>query len=365
MRCTASILRCVRLADFSVPLVALLGAPLVHARAAQAQTEHRSLSGDRVSIYNVAGTLRLQAGTGSQVGVDITRGGADAGKLEIETGDVRGWQSLRVIYPSDRVVYSDLRGRWRTQLRVYSDGTFDNDGGDWRGSRDRIEIRDSGPGLEAHADMVVSVPKGQRVVVHWGAGDATISNVDGDLRLTVSAGRVTSAHTHGRLALDTGSGDVSVTDANGDLAFDTGSGGFTINGAHGDNLDIDTGSGTVRGGDIDVKTLKVDVGSGGLTFDRVKAARVSADAGSGGTELDFLSTVDDLVVDAGSGGVTVRLPGAQGGNVDIETGSGRIDSDFAIQTTHFERDHVHGRIGDGNARIKIESGSGGVRLLKS
>jgi lia operon protein LiaG len=329
-----------------------------------AQTERRSISGDRVAIYNLAGRLRVQAGSGNEVVVEITRGGHDASQLKLATGVIRGAQTLRVIYPSDRIVYSDLDRRSRTTMRVNEDGTFD-DGNDGRDSgRDRVEIRDSGSGFEAHADLVVSVPKGQRASVHWGVGEATVSNVDGDLHVSVGAGRLTSEHTRGALSLDTGSGGLTVTDAQGDVRLDTGSGGVTLTGIHGDALGVDAGSGSVRGTDVDVKTLKVDVGSAGLRLDRVKAPRVSVDAGSGTTSLELLSPVDRLDVDAGSGGVTIRLPASQGAEVDIETGSGGIESDFAVQTTRIERNHMRGRFGDGRGSIKIEAGSGGVRLIK-
>ena len=333
--------------------------------AAHGQTDHRSLSGDRVSIYNLAGHVRVQAATGSQVTVDITRGGRDAGKLRVETGEIRGWNSLRVIYPSNHIIYPDWRSRGRTQLRVNSDGTFD-DNGDWRDrDNDRVEIRSSGDGLDAHADLTIGVPKGQRVAVHVGVGDATVSNVDGDLRVSVSAASVTSEHTRGRLTLDTGSGSVSVIDAQGEVKLDTGSGEVTIDGVHGETLDINTGSGGVRGHDIDSRMLKVDVGSGGIVLDRLSSARISVDAGSGRTDLSFTRVIEDLSVDAGSGGVALRIPAAQGAEVDIETGSGGIDSDFAVQTTRLSRDRLRGQIGDGKGRIKIESGSGGVRLIKN
>ena len=347
----------------SIRAIALAAIVATVPGAARGQTEHRSLSGERVAVYNLAGHVRVQAATGAQVTVDITRGGRDAAKLRLETGDVRGWNSLRVVYPSDRIVYPEWQSRGRTQIHVNSDGTFDDDQ-DWR-DRDRVEIRSSGDGLEAHADLTIGVPKGQRISVHWGVGDATVSNVDGDLRVSVSAATVTSEHTRGRLTLDTGSGNVSVTDAQGEVRLDTGSGGVTIEGVKCETLDVDTGSGSVRGHDIDAKMLKIDVGSGGLSLDRLTAPRVTVDAGSGRTELGFLQPVEDLAIDAGSGGVTVRLPAAQGADIDIETGSGGIDSDFTVQTTRLARNHLRGQIGDGKARIKIESGSGMVRLVKN
>ena len=109
----------------------------------------------------------------------------------------------------------------------------------------------------------------------------------------------------------------------------------------------------------------MDVGSGGLQLDRIKAARVSADAGSGGITLGFLGPVTDLTAEAGSGGVTIRLPATQNADVDIETGSGGVDTDFSISTSRFARNRIRGTIGNGEGRIHIEAGSGTVRLLKS
>jgi lia operon protein LiaG len=50
--------------------------------------------------------------------------------------------------------------------------------------------------------------------------------------------------------------------------------------------------------------------------------------------------------------------------VDLETGSGGINTDFAVRLTRFERRHIVGKVGEGRGRIKIESGSGQVRLLR-
>ncbi|HXT14825.1 MAG TPA: DUF4097 family beta strand repeat-containing protein [Gemmatimonadaceae bacterium] len=331
-----------------------------------AQTEQRTLTGDRVSIYNLAGTLRLEPGTAPRVGVTITRHGRDAAQLKIATGDVHGYNSLRIVYPSDRIVYPAMRSRGHTQLRVNSDGTFDdNEGGGWFSRRDQVQISGSGQGLEAYADVVVTIPRGQRIVVHWGVGDANVANVDGDVRVSVAGARVTAQHTRGKLSLDTGSGEVSVTDADGDVTLDTGSGGVMVSHIHGDALLMDTGSGSIAGGDIDVRTLKTDVGSGGLHLDHIKSRTAAVDAGSGGVELQFDSTVDNVSAESGSGGVTVRLPGTQGGDVDIESGSGGLETDFPVSSTRFERNHVRGRIGNGNARIRIETGSGNARLLKN
>ena len=338
---------------------------LVHARAA-AQPERRTISGDRVAIYNIAGKLRVESGRGSEIVVEITRGGRDADQLRVEEGTIGGRQTLRVIYPTDRIVYRAMEGSGRTTISVRDDGTWGNDDSSGRrgDERNRIEIVGSGRGTDAYADLRVLVPRGQRIAIHHGVGDARIVDVDADLAVDVASATVTSEHTRGHLSLDTGSGGVSVTDAEGDVNLDTGSGSVTITNVRGETLRMDTGSGSIHGGDIDVSDLKADVGSGGVRLERVRAARVAVDAGSGGTELELLSNVEQLKIDAGSGGVTVRLPATVSADVDVETGSGAIDTDFAVQVTRFEQRHMVGRIGTGRGRIRIESGSGHVRLLK-
>lgn len=338
-------------------LLALVASPLT------AQVEQRSIKGGTVAIYNLAGHLRAVAGSGDAVVVEVTRGGHDGAQLKLETGTIRGRETFRVVYPSDEIVYPDMR-RGSTRLDVRDDGTFNEGGSDFRG-RDRVEIRGYGPGLEAFADLVVKIPRGQKVELFLGVGSVDVSNVEGNLYVDVSSADVDVGGVKGDLSLDTGSGRVAVRDVTGNLDVDTGSGGITMERVTGTELRLDSGSGGVRGNDIDVKTFRADVGSGGLQIYRMKATDLDVDTGSGGATLELLSVFDKLVIDTGSGGVTVRAPATLSADVDVETGSGGFQSDFEISTRRVSRDHVEGRIGDGKATIRIEAGSGTVRLLKS
>lgn len=332
-------------------------------QSVSAQAEQRNLRGGHVSIYNLAGQLRAMPGPGDAVTVEITRRGADRDKLRIETGTVRDRETLRIVYPSDRIVYPDLRTRTRVTMRVREDGTFSDEG--WtRNSRDEIEIRDSGSGLEAFADVVVRVPRGQKIDLYLGAGRVEVANVEGDILIDVAAAEVDVSGTKGNLTLDTGSGKVAVRDATGSLNIDTGSGGVTIDRVKGDVLNIDSGSGGIQATDVDMRDLEADVGSGGLRFYRTKATNIAVDAGSGGVNLELLSNVESLEVETGSGGATIRLPATAGAEVEAETGSGGFTTDFEITTRRVSRNHVAGRIGDGKGRIRLEAGSGSIRLLK-
>lgn len=336
---------------------AMLTAPAI------AQTEQRSVKGAQVAIYNLAGRLRAEAGSGDAVVVEITRVGPDASKLRIESGALRGRETLRIVYPSDRIVYPDMRGS-RTGINVRPDGTFSDGSWDELRSRDRVDIRSSGPGLEAHADLVVRIPRGQKIDLYLAVGRAEVTNVEGDLLLDVGSAEVDVSGTKGNLTLDTGSGRVAVRDVTGDLNIDTGSGGLSLDRVKGGVLRLDSGSGGVQGSDIEVREFSADVGSGGLRMYRMKAAEVVVETGSGGATLELLTNVERLNVETGSGGVTVRAPATLSAEVEIETGSGGFETDFEITTRRVGRNHVQGRIGNGRGSIRIEAGSGSVRLLK-
>ena len=319
------------------------------ALAAQ-QPERRTLAGSRVAVYNLAGVMRLERGRGADVVVELTRGGRDAGKLRIATGPLHGQETLRVIYPDDEIGYADLGRGSNTIVRVRDDGTFndhDERGGHRSDDGRRVRIAGSGGRLEAHADLRIAIPAGKQVEVYLAVGQAFASNVDGDLRVDVAAADVTVDRLKGSLLVDTGSGDVRLSDAEGDVSLDTGSGSVMVSGMTG-------------------RELKLDTGSGDVTASSVRAADVRIDTGSGNVRLDLLADVETLDVDTGSGDVTINVPADLGAAVDIETGSGDIDlQNVTVRTTRLERDHLTGEIGDGKGRIRIDTGSGGVRLIRS
>lgn len=341
-------------------------APAAAASPLPAQgTERHTLAGADAAVYDPAGRVQVVAGDGTDVVVEVARGGRDGARLRVATGRVRGANALRVIAPDRDLVYPAL-GRWsNTTLRVRDDGTFDGGGGGGGFfSRGQLTVRGGGSGAEAWADLVVRVPRGRRVAVHLGAGTLEARNVDGDITLNVHAATVVTERTRGRLVVDAGSGSVHVSDAEGaEVNLDTGSGGVEVRGVHAERLRVDAGSGSVRGRDVDARDVNLDTGSGGMQLERVRARTVKLDAGSGRVDLELLGDVDDARIDTGSGGITLRLPPTLGAMLDVDTGSGGVRADVPLEVTRRERDHLTGRLGDGRGRIVIDAGSGGVRLV--
>jgi hypothetical protein len=344
-------------------VAALAGVSCALASPAHAQERERhTLRGDDVAIYNLAGDIRVEPGSGSEVVVEVAREGADASQLRVETGRIRDRETLRVIYPGDRIVFRG-RGGGQDRVSVRDDGTFGDGGyGGHGGGGRRVTIARSGSGLEAHASVTVRVPKGQRIAVHLAAGEASVTNVEGDVLVDVASASVTTRGTRGRLMLDTGSGEVAVADADGEIDLDTGSGGVRVTNVKGRSLRVDAGSGSLTGDGVVVTSLSLDLGSGGTRLSGVSSEDIDIDSGSGSVEVSLVSDVKSLVVDSGSGSVTLRIPKTLGASVDIETGSGGVETDVPIAVTRRSGSRLVGTIGDGDGRIRIDAGSGEVRI---
>ncbi len=340
------------------PLLAVAAAALLLAPTGSRAQEVRRLSDGPVAIYNLVGAARIVPGQGDGVVVRATFRGADAGRLELRALEVDGREALTVVYPDDRVVYPEMGRNSRTTQRVRHDGVY----GMRRG--DEVTVRASGRGIEAWADLVVEVPPGAEVAFHLARGEAAVEEVDGVLLVDIGSGAVRARAVRGALTVDTGSGSVEVTGMDGRLEVDTGSGGVTLRDVRGDDVRVDTGSGSVRGSGIDAGSVVVDTGSGSIDLTGVAAADLVLDTGSGSVDLTLTRDVRRLVVDTGSGSVTVRAPESLGAEVEIDTGSGGIDVDFPLRIRTARRDHVEGTLGDGSGEIRIDTGSGRVRLLR-
>jgi lia operon protein LiaG len=351
-----------------LPLVALWAAPL----PAQAVSRH-TLRGADVALYDLAGVVRLEPGSGDAVTVELTRGGADAAQLKVAEGDLHGRATLRVLYPGDRIRYPQMSDG-STELTVRDDGTFgghahrhdhDDDDADDDGGGRRVRISSGGSGVEAWADLRVAVPAGRSLAVHLAVGKLTVTNVDGRLRLSAASAPVDVNGSKGDLHIEVGSGDVRLTGVDGEIRASTGSGSVELTRAHGRTVAVETGSGGVAVSGVETDQLNLETGSGDIRVTGAKAPRVGVETGSGTVAVEVQGPVDRLDVETGSGDVAITAPAGLSANLVIDTGSGEITTDFPLAVTRSAHDHLRGTIGDGKGKISVETGSGEVRLLKS
>lgn len=339
---------------------------LLTALPVAAQESYR-VGGSDVAIYNLAGEVSVVGTTAGEVTVEVMRGGDDGDRLDVEVGDIQGRQTLRVQYPDSRVRYSAGRWNGNTSVRVRSDGTWGGDGGGswWAelfGGGDRVHVSSRGGGLDAHANLRVSVPRDQTVAIYLAVGRITASNVDGHVLLDTHSGGVTARDMTGYLNIDTGSGSVELDGMDGNVLIDTGSGSVRVADISGSDVEIDTGSGGVTADAVAARRIVIDTGSGGIRLRRSSAREVILDTGSGSVEAELAGEIDDLLVDTGSGGVTLLLPASLDATFDIDTGSGGISVDYPVDVTHRSRSELRGSVGNGSSRIVVDTGSGGVRI---
>jgi len=327
---------------------------------ARAQSSmERTIAGDEIAIYNLIGEARVIAGDGPDVQVAISLAGDDSDRLTIEEGSLDGRNTLRVIYPGDKFVYSEFGPRSRTELRVNPDGTF---GGDSRGGR-RVTISGDGDGIDARADLTIRVPKGKRVRVYQAVGEVTASDVAADLLIDTAAAPVSIEDVRGAVSIDVGSGSVRALRVEGDIEIDTGSGAVHMQDLRGSRIHIDTGSGEVTGARLAAPDLTIDTGSGEVDLSGVETESFNLDTGSGSVSVEITSDVESMAIDTGSGSVEIGLPPELGAELYVETGSGDVRVLVPHSDTERDEDSLRCRIGDGRGEIRVDTGSGSVRIV--
>ncbi|TMQ53524.1 MAG: DUF4097 domain-containing protein [Candidatus Eisenbacteria bacterium] len=338
-------------------------------------TAHGShlLEGPEVSIYNIAGGMRVLEGTGPSVRVEVLPGGRDGGRLTVEETTVKGLPALRVIYPDSRIVYREYG--FGPPNGISSDSYLGYGGR-------RIHVSGRGPGLDAHADIQVFVPHGKRVHLHLAVGRAWISDVQGDvtfesasssleverlsgaLAVQVGSGSIRVSRTKGPIAAETGSGDILIREVDGNVSVEAGSGNIELRRVGADRIAVDAGSGAIVGSEIQVSDMSADCASGEVDLDGASAGRLSIDAGSGSVRLRLTKNIDALVVDAGSGSVRLEAPGDLSARFKIECPKKHLHIDFPVEIERDDDDVAVGRIGSGKGRIDIDAGSGRVELVR-
>ena len=340
-------------------LLALAAIAVLAAPSRAAEPTRHTIEGNHVAIYNLVGSVEIVRGTGASVVAEVTLKGPDAARLKIADGPIDDKGTLRVIYPGNRIVVPEFGDHTTSTVRVRDDGTFhDSDKGGGR----KVVLTGSGDGIEASADIRISVPPGKRLDVNWGHGRAAATGLVAELSIDGAGLPVDVTGLKGTLLIDVGSGDVRVSKSTSNVDIDTGSGDVDLMEIQGKSVRIDTGSGAVTARDIKASAISIDTGSGGIDVTDASAAVVQLETGSGGVTVGLSGELTTLEVDSGSGDVNVTLPKSVGAQLSVETGSGGIESDLAVETRVRSRHELVGRIGDGSGQIAIETGSGTVTL---
>ncbi len=191
------------------------------------------------------------------------------------------------------------------------------------------------------------------------SGNAVHIGKDGDWQRNISIDYEITAPKGANVSAGSGSGDLRISDIAGGLKASTGSGTIEANNIGG-NVALDTGSGDIRAGLSNPSGTKAQTGSGSIRLNGVKGA-LKADTGSGDIEIQGQPT-SDWRLQTGSGSVTL-ITGGSKFTLDASTGSGGIHSDPPISTHgSLEKQHVMGDINGGGSLVRVETGSGDIRI---
>ena len=172
-------------------------------------------------------------------------------------------------------------------------------------------------------------------------GEATLETLNGNITLSDAVGKVT---------LESVSGRIEAENLKGDVHAESVSGRVTIKNVDGDVI-AESVSGTVAIGGASSRQVRAETVSGSLSYD-----------GS-------IESAGDYSFTTHSGSLTLAVPPNAGATVSLETFNGSVDSDFPV-TLEAGANRGDGesqfefRIGDGRARITLETFSGGIRIQR-
>jgi DUF4097 and DUF4098 domain-containing protein YvlB len=282
-----------------------------------------------LTLGNIAGDIAITRANGQDTTVEIvkTARGRDA-------NDVREQLQMVQVDVTERAGRADIRTRYPSNEEAR------------RNNRRNFNVS---------VAYNVSAPAGTRISIESISGsikvtdikgDVTANTVSGDVRITGS-GRINAAKTI--------SGTVEIADAE-------------IDGA----LESSSVSGDVIMRRVTARRLDASSVSGNIKFDDLKCDRVSAKTVSGAVAfVGTLARNGRYDLGSFSGDVHLYLTGGTGFEVDANSSSGDIRSDFDIvtrgaQTTtrRGRRPVLSGTFGDGSAVLDLTTFSGSIIISK-
>ncbi len=249
----------------------------------------------------------------------------------------------------------ELRGIDANQVRVRARGQLRVDG-----SRRRVSLRAPHAGWfawkhPAEVEVEIELPRKSRITARTINGGIRAEGVEGELDLHAANGAIEVKGAPEEAYLETMNAAIKFEGERSEVVAKTLNGEIELKGVSGE-VEAHTVSGRIRveGEQLERADLRTMAGEIELDSSLAKGARVNARSFSGPVKL--------------------RLPEGTSARFDVQSYSGGIESDFSSRLAGDEPGHGFanrgpGRpfsfvVGEGDARISIESFSGGVEIEK-
>lgn len=271
----------------------------------------------RVSLENISGTIEVRSWDKAEVRID----------------------ALKVSKASSRDQAKENAGLVRIEVV--------KEGGVLRIETKYPERRFRGNNLSVSVNYVLTIPDQASLRVKNVSGDIDVQKIGGDLDI------------------DEVSGGVRIAGAAKTVDCKTVSGGITLRGAGG-AVSLKAVSGGIRAEDVK-GSIEAETVSGGITLGNVReASSVRAKTVSGGIDCETeILPSGRYSFDALSGGITLLLPASAAFEVEAETFSGHIATDFPVVVSgKISPKELRGTVGTGGATVRIKSFSGRVEIRK-
>jgi len=210
----------------------------------------------------------------------------------------------------------------------------------WGGSEQRVKEIAANPPVEQTGNIVrigarhenlhnisidyeIEAPANAFLDANSGSGNITDDGIGENAKLSTGSGNIHATGLQSGFSVNTGSGDIYVEQTGqGDVKAQTGSGNVELKNVHG-GLRAGTGSGDIKVGGTPAYPWHLETGSGNVEFW------------------------------AGNAAFTL----------DASTGSGSIHTDHEMMTQgSSDRHHVTGKLNGGGPSVRIQTGSGDIRV---
>ena len=162
------------------------------------------------------------------------------------------------------------------------------------------------------------------------------------------------------LEAGSGSGDIDDEGVGVNARLNTGSGTIHATGLQ-ESFSVETGSGDIYAEQRGTGDVKANTGSGTIELKNISGG-LRAQTGSGDIRLNGQPKADWRVT-TGSGSVELRIDHV-GFTLDASTGSGSINTDreMLVQGSIESHHHIQGKIDGGGPTVRVETGSGDIRV---
>lgn len=210
----------------------------------------------------------------------------------------------------------------------------------------RLEAEPDGGGTGRSVDYEITVPRSFGIYIDGVYTETTIENVDGQIRV------------------HNVQGDIVVRGGRGDLDLESVDGEIVVSAVRG-RVDAESVNKGIRLTDV-AGNVRADAVNGSVLLAGIDADSVSAESLNG--NLDYRGSIRDrgrYRFSTHNGAVRVAVPPGTDATVTVSTHNGNVQSDFPVQ---LRRMSGSGRItfviGNGGARLDLESFGGSIRLLR-